>query len=81
MRSERTANLLVAHLEALARAARRMPPSETKRLTERAAIATQRAVTLRLLDAGRAAAIWHDAQTRHPSLPRVELTFAARLAA
>jgi hypothetical protein len=81
MRSERTANLLVAHLEALARAAHRMPPSETKRLTERAAVATQRAVTLRLLDAGRATAIWREAQARHPSLPYIELGFHTRLAA
>jgi hypothetical protein len=81
MRSERTANLLRAHLEALARAAPRMPRSETKRLIELAAMATTRAVTLGLLEADRAGAIWRDAHARHPGLPRVELAFPVRLAA
>jgi hypothetical protein len=58
-----------------------MPPSETKRLTERAAVATQRAVTLRLLEADRATAIWREAQARHPGLPHIELGFHTRLAA
>jgi hypothetical protein len=80
-RSERTANLLVAHLEALARTAPRMPSSETKRLVELAAVATTRAVKLQLLQADLAASIWRDAHARHPGLPHVELTFAARLAA
>jgi hypothetical protein len=80
-RSERTANLLAAHLEALARAAPRMPYAETQRLIEVAAMATSRAVKLELLAPDRAAAIWRDAHARHPALPRVELELAARLAA
>jgi hypothetical protein len=80
-RSDRTARLLVAHLEALARAARRMPYAETERLIEVAAMATMRAVSLELLETERAAAIWRDARARHPTLPHVELEFPARLAA
>jgi hypothetical protein len=80
-RSERTANLLMAHLDALARAAPRMPYAETKRLIEIAAMATSRAVTLELLAADRAAAIWREAHARHPCLPRVDVAFSARLAA
>ena len=77
-RSDRTERLLVAHLEALARRAKRMPYAETERLIEVAAMATTRAVTLDLLEADRAAAIWRDAHARHPALPRVELDLSAR---
>jgi len=52
--------------------------AETERLIEVAAMATTRAVTLDLLEADRAAAIWRDAHARHPALPRVELDLSAR---
>ena len=58
-----------------------MPYAEAERLIGVAAMATMRAVTLELLDADRAAAIWREAHARHPGLPRVELEVPARLAA
>lgn len=80
-RRERTAKLLIARLDALAQAASSLPRAETERLIERAAVATMHAVTLELLDADRAAAIWHDAHARYPDLPRAELGLPLRLAA
>jgi hypothetical protein len=72
-RRERTATLLIAHLNALAQGAPGMPRAETERLTERAAVATMRAVAFELLEAERATAIWRAAYARHPHLPHVEL--------
>jgi hypothetical protein len=80
-RRERTAKLLIAHLDALARAASGMPHAETERLIERAAVATMRAVALELLEQHRAVEIWQQAHERHPGLPYVELESPAPLAA
>lgn len=80
-RRERTAALLVAHLNALAQAAAGMPHAETERLLERAAVATMRAVALELLEADRAVEIWRDAHGRHPGLPYVGLESQTPLAA
>jgi hypothetical protein len=80
-RSERTARLLVARLEAVARAASELRHGEAERLVELAAVATMRAVALELLQAERAQAIWRDAHDRHPQLPRVEIALPERLAA
>jgi hypothetical protein len=74
-RRERTATLLIARLDALSRAASRIPNADAERLIERAAVATMHAVALELLEAERATAIWDDAHARHPELPRVELRF------
>ena len=79
-RCERTANLLIAHLDALARAAGRLPHAEAERLVELASVATMRAVALELLDAERADAIWREAHDRHPELPDVQAALP-RLAA
>ena len=81
VRRERTAALLIARLDALARAASRIPHAEAERLIERAAVATMHAVALELLEAERAEAIWQDAHERHPSLPRVDVRLPSRLAA
>jgi hypothetical protein len=72
-RSQRTANLLIARLDALARAANRLPHPEVERLIELASVATMRAVALELLDAERAESIWSDAEARHPVLREREL--------
>lgn len=80
-RSERTARLLVARLEALARVAARLRHPEAERLVELASVATMRAVALELIQAERADAIWRDAHVRHPQLPRVEILLPERLAA
>jgi hypothetical protein len=80
-RRERTATLLIARLDALARTASRIPHVEAERLIELAAVATMHAVALELLEAERAAAIWDDAHARYPDLPHVELTLPARRAA
>jgi hypothetical protein len=81
MRSDRTANLLIAHLDALARAARRIPHAETERRIELAGAATRHAVALQLLDPDRAAGIWRDIHARYPDLPRVDIDLLPRLAA
>jgi hypothetical protein len=75
-RRERTAKLLIAHLDALAKGASAIPPAETERLVERAAVATMRAVSLELLEADRAVAIWQEAHARYPELPYVGLASA-----
>jgi hypothetical protein len=80
-RSERTAKLLIARLDALARAASRVPHAETERLVELATVATMHAVALELLEAEYADAIWRDARERHPELPHVEIELPARAAA
>ena len=80
-RSERTARLLVARLDALACVASRIRHREAERLVELASVATMRAVALEMIQAERADAIWRDAHIRHPELPRVEIEPPARLAA
>jgi hypothetical protein len=80
-RCERTANLLIARLDALARTADRLPHPAVERLVELASVATMRAVALQLLDADRAESIWHDAQSRHPALREVEVQLPPALAA
>jgi hypothetical protein len=80
-RSERTARLLVARLEALARVASQLRHVEAERLVELATVATMRAVALELIPAERADAIWRDAHIRHPELPQVEIALPERLAA
>jgi hypothetical protein len=80
-RSVRTANLLIARLDALARVAGRLPNGEAERLVELATVATMRAVALQLLDAERADSIWREARARNPELRRVRIELPARLAA
>jgi hypothetical protein len=80
-RSERTASLLIARLDALVRVANRLPNGEAERLIELATVATMRAVALQLLDAERADSIWCEAQARNPSLRRVRIELPDRLAA
>jgi cell division septum initiation protein DivIVA len=80
-RSERTARLLVARLEALAQAAAGLRHSEAERLVELASVATMHAVALELIQAEKAQAIWRDAHARHPQLPEVQLELPERLAA
>jgi hypothetical protein len=80
-RCERTANLLIGHLDALARTASRLRHAEAERLVELASVATMRAVALELLDAERADAIWREAHRRHPDLPEVEPALPERRAA
>ena len=80
-RCERTERLLVARLEALARAASQLRHAEAERLVELASVATMRAVALELIQAERADEIWRDAHIRHPQLPQVEIELPRRLAA
>jgi hypothetical protein len=80
-RRVRTERLLAAQLDALARTAVGLPPSEAARLVELASVATMRAVSLDLLRADRADEIWRDAHVRHPELPEIEVDPALRLAA
>jgi hypothetical protein len=81
-RNERTANLLITRLEALARAASRLPTADVERLVESATVATMRAVALDLLEAERAHAIWREAHDRHPHLRALEPSASSdRLAA
>ncbi len=80
-RCQRTANLLVARLDALARTADRLPHPEVERLVELASVATMRAVALELLDAERAESIWSDAHRRHPALRGIEIQLPPALAA
>ena len=80
-RSERTANLLIARLEAVARAASSLPHAETERLVELATVATMRAVALDLIEAERADAIWRELHAQNPALPRVVVALPERLAA
>ena len=80
-RCERTATLLIARLDALARTADRLPHPDVERLVELASVATMRAVALDLLDAQRAEAIWSEAHTRHPVLREIEVQLPPALAA
>ena len=79
-RSKRTANLLIARLDALARTAHQRPDPDVKRLVELASVATMRAVALELIEADRAKSIWNEAQSRHPAL-RVDVQLPPALAA
>ena len=80
-RVERTARLLAARLEEVARAAAGLPHGDAERLVELAAVATMHAVELDLLGAEKAGEIWHEAHVRHPELPDVAVERPARLAA
>jgi hypothetical protein len=80
-RCERTARLLVARLDALARVASELRHAEAERLVELASVATMRAVALEMIQAEKADQIWRDAHIRHPQLPQVEIELPARLAA
>lgn len=80
-RCERTANLLIGRLDALVRAAGRVPNLEVERLVELATVATMRAVALDLLEAERAEAIWRSAHRQNPAFPEIVLEAPARLAA
>jgi cell division septum initiation protein DivIVA len=80
-RCERTARLLVARLEALARAVSQLRHPEAERLVELASVATMRAVALEMIQAERADEIWRDAHVRYPQLPQVEVELPQRLAA
>jgi hypothetical protein len=70
VRTNRTARLLVARLEAVARVAGQLRHAEAERLVELASVATMRAVALELLRAEQAQEIWRDAHVRHPELPQ-----------
>jgi hypothetical protein len=81
-RNGRTARLLVARLEAVARVATQLPHAEAERLVELASVATMRAVALELIRAEQADEIWRDAHVRHPQLPeRMPLELPQRIAA
>ena len=80
-RAERTARLLAARLDDVARAAAGLPHAEAERLVERASVATKHAVELELLGADEADEIWHEAHVRHPELPDVPVGMPVRLAA
>ena len=56
-RAERTARLLIARLDALARAAGKIRHAEAERLVELASVATMRAIALEMIQAERAAEI------------------------
>ena len=82
VRSNRTARLLVARLDAVARIATQLRHAEAERLVELASIATMRAVALELIRAEKADEIWRDAHVRHPQLPQAtRLELPRRLAA
>jgi hypothetical protein len=80
-RCERTERLLVARLDALARAASQLRHAEAERLVELASVATMRAVALEMIRAERADEIWRDARVRYPQLPQVAVELPRRLAA
>ena len=82
VRSTRTARLLVARLDAVARVATQLRHAETERLVELASVATMRAVALELIRADQADEIWRQALVRHPQLPQpARLELPQRLAA
>jgi hypothetical protein len=70
-RSERTSQLLVARLDALASVASQLHHADVERLVELASVATMHAVALETLHA----------HTRHPQLPVVEIELPETLAA
>jgi hypothetical protein len=80
-RSNRTARLLIARLDALARVASTLKGSEAERLVELASVATMHAVALETLHAEKAEEIWRDAHARHPQLPEVVVELPDQLAA
>ena len=81
-RSERTARLLVARLEAVARVTGQLRHAEAERLVELASVATMRAVALEMIREERADEIWREAHVRHPQLPQpARLELPQRLAA
>jgi ubiquinone biosynthesis protein COQ9 len=80
-RSERTSQLLVVRLDALASVAAQLHHAEVERLVELASVATMHAVALETLHAEKAEEIWRDAHTRHPELPQVEIELPETLAA
>ena len=80
-RAERTARLLIARLDALARAAGEIRHAEAERLVELASIATMRAIALEMIQEERAEEIWREAHVRHPQLPQVQIDLPERLAA
>jgi hypothetical protein len=81
-RSERTARLLVARLEAVAHVATQLRHAEAERLVELASVATMRAVALEMIREERADEIWREAHVRHPQLPQpARLELPQRLAA
>ena len=81
-RSTRTARLLVARLDTVARVATQLRHAETERLVELASVATMRAVALDLIRAEQADEIWRQAHVRHPQLPQpARLELPQRLAA
>jgi hypothetical protein len=69
-RSDRTARLLTARVDELARALERanVPKDQAARLLESASIATMHAVTLDLLTTTRATELWREAAVRHPEV-------------
>jgi hypothetical protein len=81
-RAKRTARLLVARLDAVARVAGQRRHADAERLVEVASITTMRAVALELIRAEQADEIWRDARVRHPELPHpLRLELPRRLAA
>jgi hypothetical protein len=80
-RSNRTARLLIARLDALAQVASTLKGSEAERLVELASVATMHAVALETLHAEKAEEIWRDAHARHPQLPEVVVELPDQLAA
>jgi hypothetical protein len=80
-RSNRTARLLIARLDALAQVASTLKGSEAERLVELASVATMHAVALETLHAEKAEEIWRDAHARHAQLPEVVVELPDQLAA
>ena len=80
-RSDRTSQLLVARLDAVASVAAQLHHVEVERLVELASVATMHAIALETLHAEKAEEIWRDAHTRHPQLPVVEIELPETLAA
>jgi hypothetical protein len=80
-RSNRTARLLIARLDALAQVVSTLKGSEAERLVELASVATMHAVALETLHAEKAEEIWRDAHARHPQLPEVVVELPDQLAA
>jgi hypothetical protein len=82
VRATRTARLLVARLEAVARIVGQLRHAEAERLVELASVATMRAVALELIRAEQADEIWREAHLRYPQLPQQgRLELPQRLAA
>jgi hypothetical protein len=80
-RSNRTARLLIARLDALAQVTSTLKGSEAERLVALASVATMHAVALETLHAEKAEEIWRDAHARHPQLPEVVVELPDQLAA